>query len=59
MEAEQHSVTQTVFRSNLEAKMKSKAFLSDTPPLLRSGVEFDPRTAFDFVNTELLSLLEL
>ncbi|MEX1117219.1 MAG: nucleotidyl transferase AbiEii/AbiGii toxin family protein [Terrimicrobiaceae bacterium] len=57
MEAEQHSVTQTVFRSNLEAKMNSKAFLSDTPPLLRSGVEYEPHEAFDFINVNLLTLL--
>lgn len=57
MDAEQHSVTQAVFRSNLEAKMNSKAFLTDTPPLLRSGVEFDPQAAFQFVNTNLLALL--
>ncbi len=57
MEAEQHSVTQDVFRSNLEAKMNSKPFLTDTPPLLRSGVEFDPQSAFQFVNTALLPLL--
>jgi predicted nucleotidyltransferase component of viral defense system len=59
MEAEQHSVTQAAFRANLETKMNSKAFLSDTPPLLRSGVEFDPKAAFHLVNTTLLPLLEL
>lgn len=57
MEAEQHSVAQATFRANLEAKMKSKAFLSDTPPLLRPGVEFDTQAAFQFVNKTLLSLL--
>jgi len=39
--------------------MNSKAFLTDTPPLLRSGVEFDPQTAFQFVNDSLLTLLKL
>jgi len=57
MEAERHPVAQATFRANLEAKMGSKAFLSDTPPLLRAGVEFEPQTAFQFVNTTLLSLL--
>lgn len=59
MEAEQHSVTQALFQANLEAKIKSKVFISDTPPLLRSGVEFDPQKAFGFVNTELLTLLDV
>jgi len=58
MEAEQHHVSQAEFRRNLEAKMQVKAFLSDTPPLLRPGVEYDAGAAFDFVNAEVLSLLE-
>jgi len=57
MQAAGHPITQSVFRSNLEAKMKSKAFLSDTPPLLRGGVEFDPQSAFHFVDTALLPLI--
>lgn len=57
MQAAGHPVTQSVFRSNLEAKMESKAFLSDTPPLLRGGVEFDPQSAFHFVDTALLPLI--
>lgn len=35
-----------------------KDFLSDTPPLLRPDVEFDPKAAFNFVNAEHLLLLE-
>lgn len=58
MEAEDHHVSQAEFRRNLEAKIQVKAFLSDTPPLLRPGLKFDTRNAVDFVNTELLSLLE-
>jgi predicted nucleotidyltransferase component of viral defense system len=58
MEAEQHPVTQAAFQANLEAKMTSQAFLSDTPPLLRPDVEFDPHAAFQFVNSALLTLLE-
>lgn len=58
MDAEQHSVTQADFEANLMDKMKSKAFLSDTPPLLRPSVEFDPQVAFQFVRTRLLPLLD-
>lgn len=57
MAEEQHHVSQAEFRRNLEAKMKIKAFLSDTPPLIRPGLEYDVRDAFDFINAELLSLL--
>lgn len=59
MAEEQHHVSQAEFRRNLEAKMQVKAFLSDTPPLLRPGVEFDANAAFEFVSSELLPLLEL
>lgn len=58
MAEEKLTVPQSTFRENLEAKMKFKAFLSDTPPLLRPGVEYDPMAAFNYVDTELLSLLD-
>jgi predicted nucleotidyltransferase component of viral defense system len=57
MEAEGARVSRADFRRNLEAKMQTKGFLSDTPPLLRPGVDFDPLAAADFVNAEMLSLL--
>lgn len=58
MAEEKHRVSQAEFRRNLEAKMRVKAFLSDTPPLLRPGLEYSAENAFEFVNAELLSLLE-
>lgn len=43
-----------LFLENLHAKMRSRAFLSDTPPLLRPGIEYDPAKAAAFVENRLL-----
>ncbi len=49
MEAENHTVSAEEFARNLKAKMSHPAFLSDTPPLLRPGVEYDPRVAYTWL----------
>lgn len=42
MHAENLQVTGAEFSANLDAKLKHPGFQSDTPPLLRPGVHFDP-----------------
>ena len=57
MESEGHTVSADDLRRNLAAKMNHPAFLSDTPPLLRPGVQFDPADAHEWVLANLVSLL--
>ncbi|MFN0128091.1 MAG: nucleotidyl transferase AbiEii/AbiGii toxin family protein [Verrucomicrobiales bacterium] len=54
MHAEHHPVSVTEFAINLAAKMKHAGFLSDTPPLLRPGVSFDPAEAHDWLTSEVI-----
>lgn len=54
MAAEDHWITAEDFLSNLEAKMKHPGFLTDTPPLLRPGVSFDPSEAHAWLTGEVL-----
>ena len=48
MSAENHPVSAKEFTDNLAAKMKHLGFLSDTPPLLRPGIRFDPAAAHEW-----------
>jgi predicted nucleotidyltransferase component of viral defense system len=57
MRAEGHPVSPEGFATNLAAKMNHAGFLSDTPPLLRPGVDFDPVAAHDWVTREVLPLI--
>ena len=41
----------------LEAHLKDRGFCSDTEPLLRHGVVYDPQSAGSYVKTNLLRLL--
>jgi hypothetical protein len=57
MQAENHPVSSAEFSLNLAAKMKHAGFLSDTPPLLRPGIHYNPTEAFDWLIENLVSLL--
>lgn len=57
LRAEGHPVSRESFEENLAAKMKHPGFLSDTPPLLRPGVQFDPAEAYDWLASDILPLL--
>lgn len=57
MEAEQHSVSGENFVENLQTKLSHPAFLSDTPPLLRPGISYDPQKAAHFFTERLLPLM--
>lgn len=57
MMAENHPVSSADFAANLTAKMKHAGFLSDTPPLLRPGIHFDPVEAHKWAQANLISLL--
>jgi predicted nucleotidyltransferase component of viral defense system len=54
MNAENHPVSAAEFAINLAAKMKHAGFLSDAPPLLRPGIQFDPSEAHAWLLDELL-----
>lgn len=45
MRAENHPVSSAEFAINLASKMKHAGFLSDTPPLLRPGIHYNPAEA--------------
>lgn len=57
MAAEEHPVSSAEFGINLSAKMKHAGFLSDTPPLLRPGVQYDPVEAHAWLTSEILPLI--
>ncbi|TAE90587.1 MAG: nucleotidyl transferase AbiEii/AbiGii toxin family protein [Verrucomicrobia bacterium] len=57
MSAENHTVSATEFANNLATKMKHPGFLSDTPPLLRPGVAYDPHEAHEWITNQLLPLI--
>jgi predicted nucleotidyltransferase component of viral defense system len=57
MQAEAHAVSATEFIGNLDAKMTHAGFLSDTPPLLRPGVTFEPTQAHQWISETLIPLL--
>jgi predicted nucleotidyltransferase component of viral defense system len=58
MQAETHAVSAAEFVRNLDAKMAHAGFLSDTPPLLRPGLTFDPKQAHTWLAAEIIGLLQ-
>lgn len=58
MEKEGHHVSRKEFQKNIQAKIESAAFLTDTPPLLRAGIDYDPIVAADYIESSILSLLD-
>lgn len=57
LENDGRRVTRAEFEENLAGKIEDKMFLSDTPPLLAHGVQFDPRAAFEHVRDAFLTCL--
>jgi predicted nucleotidyltransferase component of viral defense system len=57
MRAENHPVSAAEFALNLIAKMNHAGFLSDTPPLLRPGIQYDPKDAADWLKQHLIPLI--
>ena len=57
LEHDGRRITRTEFEANLAAKLDDKVFLSDVPPLLASGVSFDPVEAMQRVRDVLVSRL--
>lgn len=57
MQAENHPVSSAEFALNLAAKMKHAGFLSDTPPILRPGIQYNSTEAFDWIQANLISRL--
>lgn len=58
MAAEGHAVSAVAFRSNLEAKLKHRGFLSDCAPLIRPGNHFQPEEDYKFLNRRILGVLD-
>lgn len=50
-------LSSTGFALNLAAKIKHAGFLSDTPPLLRPGIHYNPTDAYDWLTAELIPLI--
>lgn len=57
MDEDGQRVTRAVFEENLAAKLLNKSFLSDTPPLLTVGQDWDPFQAAALVKDALSLLL--
>ena len=57
MEHDGLRVTRTQFEENLAEKMADDAFLRDVPPLLASGITYDPHRALELVQSNLISRL--
>ncbi|MBE0564353.1 MAG: nucleotidyl transferase AbiEii/AbiGii toxin family protein [Krumholzibacteria bacterium] len=57
MEHDGLRVTRTQFELNLAAKMDDDVFLRDVPPLLASGISYEPHQALEFVQRSLISKL--
>ncbi len=45
------------FEENLWRKLQNSAFLSDTIPLVRDDIDWDPQSAYEFVMEKLIALL--
>jgi predicted nucleotidyltransferase component of viral defense system len=54
MEAENHPVSAAEFARNLDAKLSHPGFLSDTPPLLRPGIAYDPAEAYAWLTANFI-----
>lgn len=50
-------VTRAQFEANMAAKIADPRFLTDAPPLLRTGVKYDPAEAWTRVHSALVSRL--
>lgn len=50
-------VTRARFEGNMAAKIRDVTFLADTGPLLRTGVEYDPESAWKRVHAALVARL--
>ena len=57
MEHDGLRVTRTQFELNLAQKMDDDVFLRNVPPLLASGISYDPRRALELVQRDLISKL--
>ena len=57
MEAEGHTTSAKVFEENLQNKLTHPAFLTDTPPLLRPAIHYDPKDAAKFISEKLLPFM--
>ena len=57
MAAQNHPVSSAEFALNLAAKVKHAGFLSDIPPLLRPGIQYNPAEAHAWLTAELLPLI--
>lgn len=57
MEHEGRAVSRAEFEANLDAKLKSGAFLGDTRLLIPTDVEYDPINAGEAVRNELIARL--
>jgi len=57
MDAENHPVSAGDFIKNLSEKMKHPGFLSDTPPLLRPGIQYNPAEAHAWITENLITHL--
>jgi len=57
MKQEGTTAGRTEFVAILDAHLKDRGFCSDTEPLLRSGITYDPQLAGRYVKANLLSLL--
>ena len=49
--------TRAQFEANMDAKMRDKAFLGDLGPLLRLGLDYDAREAWQTVHERIVSQL--
>lgn len=57
MEHDSLQVTRTQFEQNLAEKMDDDMFFRDVPPLLASGISYDPHQALELVQRVLISKL--
>jgi hypothetical protein len=57
MNEEGHRVTQKEFIENMEKKIEDDDFSGDMKGLLRSGIEYDIREAYEFIKKEILEKL--
>jgi hypothetical protein len=54
MMSENNPVSAAEFIPNLTAKMNHAGFLSDTPPLLRPGIQYDAKEAAEWLTRHLI-----
>ncbi|MBM4333938.1 MAG: nucleotidyl transferase AbiEii/AbiGii toxin family protein [Deltaproteobacteria bacterium] len=59
MKSEGRIVDGRLYEKNLRDKMKHRGFISDIEPLLPADVNYDIQEAFDLVNREIVSKMEM